>query len=129
MPIHFEIDDLIPAPVEEVYEAWLDSQSHSEMTGGKAEVSNETGAQFTAHEGYIQGQNVELEKGRQIHQLWRTKDFKETDVDSHVRISFYNEDGQTRIKLHHTFIPDGQPDYRDGWKKYYLEPMKNYFSK
>lgn len=44
MPYSFTLNATIPAPAQEIYEAWLDSLVHSEMTGGKASMSDEIDA-------------------------------------------------------------------------------------
>ena len=44
MPQSFETSDVILATPKRIYEAWLDSEEHTNMTGGKAEVSAEPGA-------------------------------------------------------------------------------------
>jgi hypothetical protein len=37
----------IPASREEIYETWLDSIGHSEMTGGEATMSDQIGAEVS----------------------------------------------------------------------------------
>ena len=41
MPYNFTLTTLIPASPQEIYEAWLDSVTHSEMTGSQAMMSDE----------------------------------------------------------------------------------------
>ena len=53
MPYTFTLTATIPASPEEIYEAWLDSLGHSEMTGGEANMSGEVGAEVSAWDGYI----------------------------------------------------------------------------
>jgi len=43
MAMEFELSALILAPPEAIYEAWLDSEGHTKMTGGEAKVSSEVG--------------------------------------------------------------------------------------
>ncbi len=40
MPYAFTLTASIPPTPEEIYEAWLDSLAHSEMTGGEANIWN-----------------------------------------------------------------------------------------
>ena len=70
MPESFEVSDVVSADPATVYNAWLDSIGHTEMTGGEAECSNELGGTFTAWDGYISGQNLELEPPHRIVQAW-----------------------------------------------------------
>jgi uncharacterized protein YndB with AHSA1/START domain len=72
MSYDFELSSTIPATPEAIYEAWLDSATHSAMTGGEAEASNQLGAPHSAWDGYITGENLELGPGIRIVQTWRT---------------------------------------------------------
>jgi hypothetical protein len=36
--------------------------------------------------------------------------------------------GGTKLTIHHSNIPEGQPDYEDGWKKHYFTPMAQFFN-
>ena len=70
MKIEFEIAGLIPATPKELYEAWLDSEKHTNITGGKADITDVIGAPFQAWDGYIEGTNIELDHGMQYKQGW-----------------------------------------------------------
>ncbi len=72
MPYTFTLTTTIPASPEEIYQAWLDSLAHSEMTGGAANMSEQIGAEVSAWDGYISGRNLELVPGERIVQSWRT---------------------------------------------------------
>ena len=75
MPYTFTLTTTIPASPEEIYQAWLDSLAHSEMTGGAANMSEQIGAEVSAWDGYISGRNLELVPGERIVQSWRTSEF------------------------------------------------------
>ena len=60
MSTEFTVADTIPAPAQDLYDAWLDSAGHTAMTGGAAHVSAEVGGTFDAWDGYISGKNLEL---------------------------------------------------------------------
>jgi activator of HSP90 ATPase len=118
----------IPAKPEEIYESWLDSQKHSDMTGSEAKVNPKINGKFTAWDGYIEGKTIELETGRRIVQKWRTTDFPDDSPDSTVEIILEKVEKGTKIVLIHTEIPEGQKNaYKQGWKDFYFEPMKDYF--
>lgn len=128
MAIEFEVSTVIPAPAEKIYAAWLDSEAHTRMTGGEAHVSAEVGGEFTAWDGYIQGKNLALEPGRRILQAWRTVDFADEDENSFLEVIFEPEAGGTRVRLHHSNLPDEDgSSYEQGWVLNYFEPMKDYF--
>ena len=44
MPYSYTLSTVVPASPAEIYRAWLDSVTHSEMTGGEATMSDEVGA-------------------------------------------------------------------------------------
>lgn len=118
----------IPTKPEEIYESWLDSKKHSEMTGSKAKVEPRINGKFTAWDGYIEGKTIEMEPGRKIVQKWRTTDFPSGSPDSTVEIILEEVEKGTKIVLIHTEIPEGQKDdYKQGWKDFYFDPMKDYF--
>lgn len=127
MSIKFEVSDLIPANPEIVYSAWLNSEEHSLMTGGSAQVSNKVGESFEAWDGYIQGKNLELEPQKRILQLWRTSEFEDSEKDSTLEILFEPEGGGTRVTIRHSDLPQHGIQYQQGWIDSYFIPMKEYF--
>jgi activator of HSP90 ATPase len=68
-----------------------------------------------------------VEENRKIVQSWRTVEFGETDADSRLEIILEPKGDGTVLTLRHSEIPDGQPDYEQGWRDNYFEPMHNYF--
>lgn len=127
--MEFEISATIPAKPDEVYKAWLDSKSHSKMTGSKAKVSDKIGGGFTAWDGYISGTNLELKPGKKIVQSWRTSEFAGSEEDSRLEITLAPAQGGTKLTLRHSNLPAHGEQYRQGWVDSYFEPMKEYFGK
>lgn len=127
MGIAFEVSDIIPASPEEVYAAWLDSDSHTRMTGGLAKVNDVTGGKFTTWDGYIQGRNIELEPPRRILQSWRTSEFEVSDGDSRLEVLFEPAIEGTKVTIRHSELPAHGMQYHQGWIDAYFEPMKAYF--
>jgi activator of HSP90 ATPase len=120
---------LIPADPMRIYQSWLSTKGHSEMTGSPAKVTAVQGRPFSAWDGYISGKNLELKPGKLIVQSWRTTDFPEDAPDSHLEIELVKKGKGTLIKLSQTGIPSGQAgEYRQGWKDYYFKPMKDQYS-
>ena len=128
MSFDFTVSDVIPASPKQIYDAWLDTEGHSAMTGGEAHTTSEVGGAFDAWGGFISGANLELDPGRRIVQSWRTTKFAESDEDSQIEVALEPVEGATRVTIHHTNVPDGHESYRDGgWGNNYFEPMKAYF--
>ena len=128
MAVQFEIKTVLATTPENVYTAWLNSESHSLMTEAEAEIYPEVGKEFTTWDDYISGKNIELIPGQKIIQKWRTVEFKDSDQDSHLEINLKEVPDGCEITILHTDIPDGQPDYEQGWKDAYFRPMKKYFA-
>ncbi len=129
MPYTFTLTTIIPASPEEIYQAWLDSLAHSEMTGGAANMSEQIGAEVSAWDGYISGRNLELVPGERIVQSWRTSEFADEHSDSVITILLQEADEGTLLTLEHSNVPDEQRSYEEaGWQENYFEPMVAYFT-
>ena len=123
----FVITSTIAAKSSLLYHAFLDSAIHSEFTGSTAHIENKVGGKFTAWDGYISGNILELDEPRRIRQSWRTTDFSEGDEDSLLEIEFIERDGMTQVRLKHSNLPEGTgEEYKQGWKEFYLEPLAEY---
>ncbi len=130
MSYDFELSCDLPASPETIYAAWLSSKDHSAMTGGEAEIGAGVGARYKAWGGYIEGHNLELVPGKRIVQSWRTSEFPADHPDSEVMIELSPIPEGARLKLFHKGAPDGQTNYESrGWREFYFEPMRAYFSK
>jgi uncharacterized protein YndB with AHSA1/START domain len=127
MKIKFRISEKFPATPETLFEAWLNSEPHSSMTGGKAQVSDQAGGVFTAWDGYIKGKNLELQPSMRILQSWRTTEFQVKDPDSLLEITFIPEGNDTRVTIRHSDLPEHGMQYQQGWVDSYFTPMKEYF--
>jgi len=127
MKVEFEVSGFIPASPDKVYSAWLDSDEHSAMTGGFAQITDHVGGNFEAWDGYIRGKNLELVQASRILQLWRTNEFEDSEEDSLLEILFESATEGTRITIRHTQLPSHGMQYKQGWKDSYFSPMKAYF--
>lgn len=127
MKISFTVNAIIAAKPDVVYNGWLDSKVHSEMTGGRANVSNKAGEGFQAWDDYISGTNLELTAGKRIYQKWRTSEFEDSDEDSLLEILFESDPQGTLITLNHSNLPAHGMQYKQGWIDAYFQPMQDYF--
>ena len=126
----FTVSTVLPVSPKQIYEAWLSSVGHSQMTGSQAEVEARSGGAFKAWDGYIWGKILELESNHRIIQSWRTSEFPENDSDSCVEILLEEVTDGTKITLIHTDIPNGQGEgYKQGWEDFYFNPMHSHFSR
>jgi activator of HSP90 ATPase len=74
-------------------------------------------------------ENRQLVPNEEIVQTWRTSEFKEEDADSELIVRLAPVDGGSELTLIHNEIPEGQPDYEQGWIDHYLNPMLEHFGK
>jgi len=124
----FTVSEQLAAAPTEVYESWISSEGHSAMTGSPATVDPRVGGKYSAWDGYIQGETLELQPYSRIVQSWRTGDFGDTDPDSRIEVTLEAIEGGTRLTLVHSGLPAGQAnEYENGWKEWYFSPMKAYF--
>jgi activator of HSP90 ATPase len=124
-----ELTVQLNASVKEIYNAWLDSEKHSKMTGAVAKCSNELGGKFDIWEGYITGENMDLIENEEILQSWRTTEFDSADEDSVLHLYFTENDKGTLLTLNHSNIPSGQTQYIAGWEENHFVPMREFFNR
>jgi len=128
MPHTFTLNVTIPATPGEIYQAWLDSLAHSEMTGGEASMSDQLGAEVSAWDGYISGRNLVLIPSERIVQSWRTSEFGDEHEDSVITVLLEQAGDDTMLTLEHSNVPDEHRSYEEGgWQSNYFEPMVAYF--
>ena len=126
MAENIKVSDIIPAPPERVYTAWLDPGEHAKMTGAAA--TEEGDGRFTAWDGYITGRTVSSVPHSKVVQAWRTTEFPEDLPDSVLTVLLEKAAGGTKLTFVHEEIPEGQgAAYAEGWEKHYFAPMKAYF--
>jgi uncharacterized protein YndB with AHSA1/START domain len=130
MQYAYTLTTTIPASAQEIYEAWLDSLAHTEMTGSEAVMSDKVGDEVEAWDGYITGRNLELVPGERIVQSWRTTQFTDEHEDSIITVTLEETEDGTLLTLVHSNVPKEQISYERGaWQKHYFEPMQEYFAK
>ncbi|GAB5416879.1 MAG: hypothetical protein Crog4KO_17460 [Crocinitomicaceae bacterium] len=125
--MEFTLKTTLNVSAERLFKAWLNSASHSKMTGGGAEINAKIGSNFSAWDGYIEGQNLAIEPFKRIVQSWRTTEFDASDDDSQIEILLEELNGVTELTLIHTQLPEHGEQYKKGWQEHYFEPMRAFF--
>jgi activator of HSP90 ATPase len=121
---------MIDASPVEVYEAFVDPKKHAAFTGQGATGTPKVGGKFTAGDGYISAKFLELKKGERVLQEWTTTEWPEGYPPSHLELRFKAKGKKTELTMLHSKVPAEQVEYyAGGWKEWYWEPMKKYFSK
>jgi uncharacterized protein YndB with AHSA1/START domain len=130
MQYAYTLTTTIPASAQDIYDAWLDSLAHTEMTGSEAVMSDQVGDEVEAWNGYITGRNLELVPGERIVQSWRTTQFTDEHEDSIITLTLEETEDGTLLTLVHSNVPKEMISYEQGgWHKHYFEPMQEYFAK
>ena len=115
---------MIKASPHDIYEALMDSKKHAAFTGAGAKISREVGGVFTAHDGYIEGTNLELVKDKKIVQRWRGSDWPAGHFST-VTYLLKPTEGGTKLMFSQKGVPTDQvKNISDGWKEYYWTPLK-----
>jgi len=121
---------VLKAPPAALFDAFLDSKKHSQITGAPARVSRRAGGRFTAFGGALSGRNLLLVPGRMIVQAWRSTQFKTSDPDSILVLTFSKAAGGSRIDLVHVNVPaHDHKGVTKGWPKYYWAPWKSHLAR
>ena len=123
------VSAIVPALPQRVYGAWLDSREHSAITRSTATVEPWVGGRHSAWGGSIRGATLELQVDRRIVQSWYASDFPPGSEDSRLEVLFERVEGGTLVTINHTGLPSGRGHrYEEGWKDFYLDRMKEYFT-
>ena len=127
----FQLEMVVPAEPQRVFNAWMDAREHALFTaGGEAIVEPWAGGRFTAFDGYIHGIFLGVDAGRRIVQTWRTVEFTPESRDSRLVVEFEAVRGGTRVRVRHSDVPPSQlKKYERGWNEHYLKPLTRYFAK
>ncbi|WDE07106.1 SRPBCC domain-containing protein [Thalassomonas viridans] len=117
----------LPAPAQELFEMYLDSARHQEITGAPVTIAKEPGAEFRAFDGVLSGTILVVSSPDLIVQSWRSTAFKADDPDSTLILNFVADKAFGRINLVHLDVPKHDYDgVTQGWEKFYWTPWREY---
>ena len=112
----------IKAPVDKVWQAFVDPKIIDQWGGGPAEMDGEEGTRFSLWGGDIYGTNTKVIKHKLLEQNWFGGKW---DKPSKASFHFTAKGDRTELKLVHKNIPEtAVRDIEQGWKDYYLGPIK-----
>ena len=118
----------IKAPIEEVWKGLTDPKYIEGWGGGPVKMNDEVGTKFEFWGGDIHGTNTEVVKNEKLVQNWYGDKWPQPS-----KVTFLLKelsDGETRIDLIHENLPGNEADnFADGWKQYFLGPMKKYLER
>ena len=121
--MNFEYKLEFLADPEDVFAALTNPFQIELWSGYPADMKAEAGYVFSLWEGDITGVNLEVIPNKRLVQEWF---FGEQEERSIVRITLKKNSNKTLLELFHSNIPEDVFDeITEGWKAYYLGPIKN----
>ncbi len=112
-----------------LYDLYMNAKKHSIATGAPAQITGKKGAKFSAHKGYITGENLALVKDQLIVQTWRGADWDKKEADSHFTIYLEPKGKDTVLHAIHAGVPGKHAaGVEKGWFTHYWEPWKKYLA-
>jgi len=116
---------------ERLYRLYLSARQHAAACGGwgKAKIQARAGGRMEMAP-HIKGKFLSLVPGKLIVQTWRGSDWKRSDLDSVLILSFARRPGACRLVMVHANVPDAHArGITKGWFTYYWQPWKTYLRK
>ena len=115
---------MIKAPVSKVWQALVDPNIINKWSENPAQMDDKVGTEFKLWGGEIYGKNTEVITDKLLVQYWSDSTFS---LPSSVRFELNEHDGATTLDLTQEDVPDDQiDDISNGWKVYYLGPLKKF---
>jgi len=117
----------VHSSLEEVWKALTDPKYIDGWGGGPAKINDKEGSKFEFWGGDIHGKNIEVIKNKKLVQEWFAGKW---DKPSIVTFALTKEGDKVLIHLLHKDIPDNEAkDIEQGWKDYFLGPLKEYLER
>lgn len=115
----------IASSLEEVWKALTDPKSIEAWGGGPAKMKASEGYKFSLWGGSIWGKNLEVSDQKKLVQEWWSSDEPKWTQPSKVTFNLSFKGEKVTIDLLHEKVPDANAkDIAEGWKEYYLGPLK-----
>jgi activator of HSP90 ATPase len=108
---------------------YLDETAHEAITGAPVTIGSTPGDKFSAFDSALIGTILAITAPTLIVQSWRSSDFKSTDPDSTLILSFTSKGDDGQIDLVHINVPSHDRDaVNEGWGKFYWAPWRAYLA-
>ena len=112
----------VHSSLEEIWRALTDPKYIDAWGGGPAKMDEKVGTKFEFWGGDIHGKNIEAIPLKKLKQEWFAGKW---DRPSIVTFTLTKENNAVNVDLLHTDIPDNEAKGIDeGWKEYFLGPLK-----
>ena len=119
-----------PVSALELFSTYMNPKMHAKSIGAPTKVSMRANTDFSTFDGYITGKTLFIEKGKRIVQSWRCSDWKKTDRDSYLVLSFIDIKGGSELHMLHAGVPkDKYASIKMGWNEHYWSKWQQYFKR
>ena len=119
----------LPAPPDRLFDMYLDPVEHAAFTGGAVSVAARAGAPFSAFNGVLTGEILQVVPKRLIVQSWRSPHWGAADIDSTLILTFVPDGDGARIELTHVNVVDSDfAGVSQGWETFYWAPWRAYLA-
>lgn len=119
---------LVNSSINEVWKALTDPKYINAWGGGPAKMNENKGSRFSLWGGSIWGKNIEVIPNKKLVQEWISEnESRKWEKPSIATFNLIEEKGKVKLDFVHENVPD--EDYKnisEGWKDYYLGPLKKY---
>ena len=121
----------IKSVLSKVWAALVDPKQIDEWGGGPAKMDDKVNTKFSLWGGSIWGTNTNIELQKKLVQDWYSdSNNRKWESPSIVTFELKEEKDGVNLTLLHENIPDADAkDIEEGWKSYYLGPLKDYLEK
>lgn len=118
---------VIKATLGDVWKALVDPKFIESWGGGPAKMDDKVGTKFSLWGGSIWGENLEVVLNKKLVQDWYSDEENKWVKPSKVTFTLQEDKDGVKLELIHENVPDENvKDIDEGWKDYYLGPLKNY---
>lgn len=120
---------ILRAPPQEVYEALLDEEKHTAITGASARIHRVVGGSFSMYDNWITGKIIGVAHNKKIVQLWKGNGPQwPKNHFSIVTLQLRRTAKGTKVELKQEHVPDElYEEVQQSWKEHYWSKMKAYF--
>jgi activator of HSP90 ATPase len=117
----------IKSSIDEVWKALVDEKYINGWGGGPSKMKALVGFEFSLWGGSIWGKNIEVIPNKKLVQKWFSDEDKKWKNPSVATFNLSKDANGVKLELIHKDIPiENSQDIDDGWKDYYLGPLKDY---
>ena len=117
-------------PPDRLFGIYMNSRKHAAAINSTVSVQRKVGGRFAAFDGVLRGTILAIVPGRMIVQSWRGSDWRKSELDSILTLTFEKAGRGARLGLVHANIPDRRAaSIQRGWHSHYWRPWRAYLRK